>query len=160
MKFLRAIFRPGIIFPVPAGVVADKAGMWGLMGLISNVNNYAETFGASISTATAPTLTAAQLLAGFVNLGAGAIAGYNVTLPSTAAIIAALGPTVPTDGTYAEPVHITNNGSGQTATLVAGDASTTITGNNTMATNTTRKFMMTVNSATTITLQNVGTWNL
>lgn len=157
---IASFFRPRVIFPVPAGLAPDKVGMWGLIGLMSNLNNYAETISAAISTATAPTLTAAQLLAGFTQLSTGAGGPYNVTLPSTASIIAALGPAVPTDGTYSEPIHILNNNSGQTATLVAGDASTTLTGTMTVATNTTRKLMLTVTSATTITIQNVGTWNL
>lgn len=157
---IASFLRLRVIFPVPAGLAPDKVGMWGLIGLMANLNNYAENISAAISTTVAPTLTPAQLLAGFTQLSTGAGGGYNVTLPSTAAIIAALGPSIPTDGTYFQAVHIFNNNSGQTATLVAGDASTTITGNNTGATNTVRKLMLNVTSPTTITLTNVGTWNL
>jgi hypothetical protein len=157
IKRLLSFLRLNVIFPIPGGIVADKVGMWGLMGLMSQVNNYAESLTASISTATAPTLTTAQLLAGFTQLGTGAGGGYNVTLPSTSSIIAALGPACPTDGSFSMPVHIMNNNSGQTATLVAGDGSTTITGTGTIATNITRKYILNVASATTITLTNVGT---
>lgn len=146
--------------PLPAGLVPDKSANWALHALHANANNYAESTSAVTTAGTNSTLTTAQLLAGMTILNAGASGGFTITLPSTAAIIAALGPTVPTDGTYAEPIHILNNSVGQTGTITAGDASTTLTGTMTCATATTRKLMLTVNSPTTITIQNCGSWSL
>ena len=79
-----------------------------------------------------------------------------MTLPSTKAIISALGPTIATDGSYGQPFSILNDGVGQTGTLTAGDASTTITGTATALTDTRRDFFLTVTSASTITIQNMG----
>jgi hypothetical protein len=58
-----------------------------------------------------------------------------------------------TGGSYA--LKITNSGAG-TFTLVAG-AGVTLTGTMTVATNTWREFVVTVNSATTLTIQSIGT---
>jgi hypothetical protein len=145
-----------VIFPVPAGIVADKSAAGGLYGLMQNVNNYSEALTAPINAGAGFTITPAQLAQGIINITA-ASGGFNATLPTTAAILAILGPTIPTDGSYAEPFQIFNNGSGQTGTLVAGDASTTITGTATIATATIRTFLLTVTSAITITVQNLGT---
>lgn len=148
---------PGVISPLPPGIVADKSGAWGLFALISNLNNYSEAISAITTAGTNTTLTAAQLLIGVTKLNAGASGGFTITLPSTVAIIAALGPTIPMDGTYAEPVSILNNAVGQTGTLTAGDASTTLTGTMTVATNTRRVFMLTVLAGgATIAIENIG----
>ena len=79
-----------------------------------------------------------------------------MTLPSTAALIAAAGPTIPTDGTFSKICRFLNDNVGQTGTLTAGDASTTITGTATIATDTRRDFIMTITSPTAITFQNIG----
>lgn len=148
---------PGVISPLPAGIVADKSAGFGIFGLISNLNNYSEAISAITTAGTNTTLTAAQLLIGVTKLNAGASGGFTITLPSTVAIIAALGPTIPMDGTYAEPVSILNNGVGQTGTVTAGDASTTLTGTMTVATNTRRVFMLTVLAGgATIAIENIG----
>lgn len=148
------------IVKIPGGITPDNVGMWGLFGLMSNVNNYAESISGVTTTSTNTTLTAAQLLAGFTQLNSGAAGGYTVTFPSTAAILAALGPTVPTDGTYAQSIHLINN-SGQSITnIVAGDASTTVSGTATLSTANVRKLILAVTSPTTITVTNVGSWGL
>lgn len=145
---------------IPPGITPDSTANWGFHALQANVNNYAE-FIANITTAgTNTNVTALQALAGFMYLAAGASGGFTLTLPSTTALLTALAPTTPTNGTYAEPIHVVNNNVGQTATLTAGDTNTTLTGTMTVATNTVRKFMFTVTSPTTVTITNVGTWTL
>jgi hypothetical protein len=148
------------IVQIPAGLVPDSSANWGLHALQSNVNNYSETKQNVTTAGTNSTLTATQALCGALFLNTGASGGFTITFPSTAAIIAALGPTIPVDGSYSEPLWITNNGVGQTGTVTAGDASTTLTGTMTIATNTTRKFLLTVTAPTTITIQNQGSLTL
>lgn len=133
---------------------------WGFHALAANVNNYSEALSTVVTSGTAVVLTPANVTAGIVNLTAGASGGFTITLPTTANILSALGNTVATDGSYAEPISFMNNGVGQTGTVTAGDASTTITGTATVATNTVRKYLMTVTGPTTITLTNVGSMTL
>lgn len=162
-RILRDYFRIGIIMPLPAGMIPDRSADFGIFAFMSNANNYAESIPAGGGLTTAGTninLTAAQLLAGVTKLNTGASGGFTITLPSTAAIITALGPTIPTDGSYSEPVSILNNNVGQTGTVTAGDASTTLTGTMTVATNTRRCFMLTVLSPTTIAIENIGSLTL
>jgi hypothetical protein len=101
----------------------------------------------------------------YLILTAGGIgAGYNVTLPSAQAIVQqyknAYG-TLPTVGSTFG-FELVNNGSGFTATLVAG-AGVTITGTATVANNTTRLYLVTFTSAgdslgngATVTFQNIN----
>ena len=146
---------------IPAGITPDAQANLGVVGLMANVNNYCEGISPVTTAAGATTtLTAAQILAGMTVLAAGAAGAFNLQLPSTALLLANLGPTIPMDGTYAEPIHIVNNGVGQTGTIVAGDGSTTLVGTMTVATNTTRKFILTVTGVNTISIQNVGSWGL
>ncbi len=149
-----------IVLAVPSGLVADMQGMWGLMALISNVNAMAPTKANVTTAGTNSTLTAAQGIAGALILASGASGGFTITLPSTAALISALGPTIPIDGTFSKIVRIKNDAVGQTGTLTAGDASTTVTGTATIATDTTRTFLLTVASATTLTYENLGSMAL
>lgn len=155
-RFLARLF-PGVIMPLPAGIVADKSADNGLFALMSNLNNYSEAITAITTAGTNVTLTAAQFLVGVTKLNAGASGGFTITLPATVAILAALGPTIPMDGTYAEPVSILNNAVGQTGTVTAGDAGTTLTGTMTVATNTRRVFMLTVLAGgATLAIENIG----
>jgi len=148
------------IVVIPPGITPDSSANWGLHALQSNVNNYSETKQNVTTAGTNSTLTAAQALCGALFLNSGASGGFTITLPATSALIAALGPTVPMDGSYSEPLWITNNNVGQTGTVTAGDASTTLTGTMTIATNTTRKFLLTVTSPTAVTIQNQGSLTL
>lgn len=148
------------LLAVPAGVVPDKNALYGLIGFMSNANNYAESIAPVTTAGTSVTLTVAQTLAGFTQLNSGASGGFTINLPATSAIIAALGPSIPTDGTFSMSVSMANNNVGQTGTLTAGDASTTVTGTATVATNTTRQFIMNVASPTTLTFTNVGSKGL
>jgi hypothetical protein len=146
--------RLGVIVKVP--LTPDNSAESGLFGLMANVNNYAENVVTQATSGTNVNITAAQLISGGLVLTTGATGGFTITLPSTATIIAALGPTIPLDGTYCEPIAIQNLNIGQTGTVTAGDAGTTLSGTMTIATNTTRKFWMTVTSPTAITITNTG----
>ena len=141
--------------PLPAGVVPDAAADFSYFALQSNANAYC---GQLTSAATAGTnyAVATTVLPAVLRLTTGASGGFTITLPTTAQIISALGPTIPTNGTYGQRFDILNDNVGQTGTLTAGDASTTITGTATVATNTRRSFWMTVNTASTVTFQNLG----
>lgn len=154
---IRDYLSVGVIAPFPPGMTPDKSANFGLEALHANVNNYAISSVAITTAGTNTTITPAQLIAGVTILNTGASGAFTITLPSTASIIAALGPTIPLDGSYAEEVSFLNNNIGQTGTVTVGDASTTLTGTATVATNTRRAYLLTVNSATTITIQNLGT---
>lgn len=161
LDFLGKLLFPRIIVTPPAGLVADKSSMWGLNALLANINQYALMPRPAIATSgTAVALTGPQFTGGVVLLTAGASGAFTINLPSTAQIIAALGASIPTDGTYGEPIFVQNNGIGQTGTLTVGDASTTTSGTMTIATNTTRVFLMTVTSPSTISITNVGSLTL
>jgi 2-keto-3-deoxy-galactonokinase len=64
------------------------------------------------------------------------------------------------DGTFSMWVRIKNDGVGQTGTVTVGDASTTLNGTATIATNTVRTYLLTVTSKTTLTLDNFGSSSL
>lgn len=160
MRNLSHYLRAGIIAPFPAGMTADKSAQFGLMALMSNVNNYAESLVSIATSGTNITLTASQVLLGVTRLTTGASGGFTITLPSTTSIISALGATIPTDGSYAEPISMMNDNIGQTGTLTIGDANTTLVGTMTVATNTRRLFLLTVLSPTTIQINNIGSVSL
>jgi len=160
MKFLRL----GVISAQIGGIVPDKSALFGMFAAVNNINNYSEALTAPINAGSGFTITTAQFAQAIINITA-ASGGFNATLPTTVQLLASLGNTIPLDGSYSEPFSILNNGSGQTATLVAGDANTTVTGNATVANNTRRLFQVTVNAPNasginTITFQNLGTMNL
>jgi hypothetical protein len=161
LDFLGKLLFPRIIVAQPRGMTPDKSSMWGLNALLANINQYALMPQPAIATSgTAVALSGSQFTAGVVLLTAGASGAFTINLASTAAIIAALGPTIPMDGTYGEPIFVQNNGIGQTGTITAGDAGTTLSGTMTIASNTTRVFLLTVLSPTTISLTNVGSLTL
>jgi hypothetical protein len=150
-----------VVFKLPSGITADNSAAFGLFGLMQNVNNTVIGPESAITTAgTNSNVTVAQLMTGFIALDAGASGGFTITLPSTASIIAGFGTTAITDGTYAKLVYIKNDNVGQTGTLTAGDGSTTVAGTATIATNTTRLFMLTILTPTTIEFENVGSMAL
>lgn len=145
----------------PTGITPDNQANWGLHGLMANANSYSISPPTSITTAgTNTTLTTAQVSIGAVLLASGASGGFTITLPSTAAILSSLGPTIPTNNVYCEELFIQNNNVGQTGTVTAGDASTTLTGTMTIATNTTRFFLLIVTASGTLTLLNMGSLTL
>ncbi len=148
--------RLALIQPFPRGMVPDTSADFGLLGAWSNANSYCGGLTTIISAGTDSAVTAAQAIQRVLRFTSGASGGFTITLPSTVAIIAAMGPTIPKDGTYGQPFSILNDGVGQTGTLTAGDASTTITGTATALTDTRRDFFITVTGPTTITIQNLG----
>jgi len=152
MKYLQL----GVLQQVPAGMVADKAADFGLIALMSNANAYAALYTTVATAGTNSNLTAVQALSGLLRMTTGASGGFTITLPATSVLISAGGPTIPTDGTFSKVCRFLNDNVGQTGTLTVGDASTTITGTATIATDTRRDFIMTITSPTTITFQNIG----
>lgn len=168
LSLISRFLRPLIIFSIPSGQQGvDPTGANGMIGVMNNVNNYAESLSSFASAGTSITLiaagqqigsgTAGNILAGFVMLNAGATGALTVNLPVTSAMISALGASTPLDGSYSEPIHVMNN-SGQTATLVAGDSNTTILGSAAVAVGSVRKLMLRVLNSSNISITNVGTW--
>lgn len=153
-------FRPAIIMPLPSGMQGvDPLGGAGLLpAFMNNANAYAASMG-SYATTSAPTISAADLVRGIIQLNTGAGAGYAVTLPTTAQILGALGASVPQDGTFTKIIRIVNNASGQTATLTAGDTPTSVIGTATIATDTARDFAMRV-MGSSIRFTNIGSLTL
>lgn len=152
---LRDFFRPQVIFPVPKGIVADSVAVYGLFGLMQNANNYAENLSSVATTGLNTVLIPAQLLSGVVQLNSGNTGAFNVTMPSTGSIIAALGNTVMLDGTYFERVTFINN-SGAVANLAAGDAGTAIIGATVIGSSFARTYIMQVLGSSTISMTNAG----
>ncbi len=160
-KLFSKLFRLGIISNVNTSVMPDNAALFGLIGMKSNLNSYSTREMGVITTAgTASTISGLLAHRSSIRLDSGASGGFTLTLPTTATIFANLPSTVPTDGTFAKIIRIINNNVGQTATLTAGDASTTITGTATIATNTARSYLFTILSPTTVSYENVGTATL
>lgn len=159
---ISAFLRPANIFNIPPGQQGvDAVGANGLIGLMANLNAYAQDMASyATSGTTAVAITANDIASNpIIQLNSGASGGYNATLPTTAAIMAALGPSVPQDGTFTKIIRIVNNNSGQTATLTAGDSPTTVVGTATVATNTCRDFAMRV-MGSALVFTNLGGWNL
>lgn len=153
---MRGFLRLGTIWQIPPGVVPENTALFGLMAGMNNVNAYNGHLEVIASAGTNTLLTANQCRRRVLRLTSGASGGFTITLPSTAAILTALGSTILTDGNYGQPFSILNDGIGQTGTLTAGDASTTITGTATIATNTRRDFFLMVTGAGAITYFNIG----
>lgn len=160
---IASLFRPPVassianVWPLPLPAVGDVASMpIGASGLAANIN-YQLAFGfATIGTTQTLAVLFPTLEPGFVQRTT-APSGNNDTLPTTAAIIAAAPITSPRDGTLQFTSRYINNNTGQTITLVAGDASTTITGTATIATNTWRDYLITIRiNAGTVELTNLG----
>lgn len=165
---LRAYFRPaaniinfpGNVYKVPGGMVADPYALYGLIGGMANANEALDyDLICVVSSALTLTLTAAQFINSIIDYSGAPGSGVTVTTPTAAQIIAALPPTIPTDG-FNYPLYFMNDGAGQTIT-VSGGTGVTVIGNNTIATNTLRQFMVNVNvGAGTVSMINLGTQNL
>jgi hypothetical protein len=145
-----------MLFPLPPGMVADESANFGLIAGHVNANVYCGQLASAATAGTAFVATVAQALLRVLRLTTGASGGFTITLPATARIIDGMGPTILTDGTYGQPFSILNDGIGQTGTLTAGNASTTLVGTMTIATNTRRDFFLTVTGPLTISIQNLG----
>lgn len=154
---LSAFFRPAIILALPAGLVADKSDL--LSSLVNNANAYANQMASYVTAGTNVNIVAGDVVDGVVQLNSGASGGFTITLPTTAQILGALGPTVPQDGSFTKIVRFVNNSVGQTGTLTAGDTPTSVVGTATIATATCRDFAMRV-LASSITFTNIGSLTL
>jgi hypothetical protein len=163
MKLSRFLRRP-ILAYMPPGMTADSSAAFGLIALLANANAYCGHLTSDATSGTNYAVPANTCRRRVLYLTSGAGGGFTITLPTTAAIISALnnegGNTIPTDGTYGQLFSIVNVNIGQTGTLTAGDASTTITGTATIATNTRRDFFLMVTAATTVTYYNIGSATL
>ena len=120
----------------------------------------AQVYNTSAITASG-TLTAANISGGndAVYLGfTGTFgAGGAITLPTAAALIAALGATQSVGSSYI--LRILNIATTQILTVTT-NTGWTVSGTATIATTTWRDFIVTINSATTATIQNVGGGNI
>lgn len=159
---LRQFLRLAVLSAYPAGMTPDASANFGKEALHSNANAYSENLVTIATSGTSVTPTAAQWARGDIRLTTGASGGFTLNLPTTAALIAALGgPNVlPIDGSFSKRITIINDGTGQTGTLTVGDASTTITGTATIATNTVREFALTITGANAVSIQNMGSKTL
>jgi hypothetical protein len=139
-------------------MIADIGSNFGLQALQNNAN--AASFGAvsqlATTTANAVVVTPAMLLTGVINMTAGANGGFTITLPTTAQILSVLGPTIAYDGTFGKLLEFINVAIGQTGTVTAGDASTTVTGTATIATNTVREMLLNINAGGLVVVTNLG----
>lgn len=151
---------PGSIQAVPGGVVPDNVGMWGLFGLIQNLDAIDWDVTVLVGgTQTTLTMTVAQFFANVVDYSGSPGSGVTVNTPTAAQIIAGLPNTIPKDG-FNFLWMFMNDSAGQTATITGGTG-VTVTGTATVATATTRLFVCSVNvNAGTVTLLNLGTMNL
>lgn len=157
MRFLRLSVVN--IAPMPAGMTADASALFGLFRLLNNVNALVAEGISTVAGTTTTTLvlTAAQVLTKNIVMTTGNITGaFTINLPSTSSIIDALGgpDMIPLDGSASFPLWISNQGTGQTGTLTAGDANTTVSATeNSLATNVSGKWIVNVGlSGTTPTL--------
>lgn len=105
-------------------------------------------------------LTAANLTGGAVGVTlamTGALtAGETATTDTAASIIAAI-PQAQRYVGFTYSLTVLNESSGNFAWTLAAGAGVTITGTETVADNTWREFLVTIASATTVTMQSVGT---
>lgn len=155
---ISALFRPRNVFNIPAGQQGvDPTGANGLIGLMFNVN--ASIYGdmASYSTSgNAVTIAAGDIVSNpILIMGAGASGAYTITLPTTAQMLSAFGPSVPQDGSFTKVFSIVPNGAGQTGTLTAGDTPTSIVGAAVIGSNVVRTYALRV-LGSAIVITNLG----
>ena len=108
----------------------------------------------------ATTLTAAQLTGGakdVVLAMTGTLAAGATGTTDTAANIIAAVPQAQRYTGFTYKLRVVNESSGAFTWTVAGGTGVTVTGTATVAQNTWREFIVKIASATTVTLQNVGT---
>lgn len=126
---------------------AAADGSWHVAGATLPDAKYTKNTTSGATTAAAGDLSGAK----FVCAEYSAVGAANLTTRTAAQMFADQGNVQPGDGYM---LLITNT-SGGTTTLVAGSG-VTITGTATLATNTTRLFNVTYNTAATLTMQSVG----
>ncbi|PXX15856.1 hypothetical protein C7399_109191 [Paraburkholderia tropica] len=157
-----------LIFPaVGAGntpQIADNGSIPDQISLVNAVlgmNPFQET-GFNVATNTAAFTLTAQQIAGaaqnFLNLTGTLTAAANAQLPTVAALIAALPQVVqgsPTGISF--QLRVINSSSGAFAWTLTTNTGWTLNGTQSVAQNTWRDFIITITSATTATIQSVGT---
>lgn len=162
MKSIRAFFRLPIIMALPAGMQGVEGGSGGagfIQSFMNNANNYSNQMASYATTGNAVVVIAADVVDGIIQVNTGAGAGFTITLPTTQQILGALQASVPQDGSFTKIIRIVNNGTGQTGTLTAGDASTQIIGTATIANNVSRDYALRV-MASNINITNIGALTL
>ena len=158
----------GLIFPaVGAGntpVVPDNGAVpdqIGLVNAILGMNPFQET-GYNAATNTTGFTLAAQQVSGaaqnYLNLTGTLAAGANAQMPTVASMLAAL-PTVVQNSPVglSFQLRVINSSGGAFAWTVTTNTGWTLNGTMSIAQNTWRDFIVTITSATTATLQAVGT---
>jgi hypothetical protein len=156
---VREHLKLAAVAPFPSGITPDNAANFGLFALQANANLRMGGVSLITTAGTDTTLTAAQALSRVIVLAAGASAGFTITLPTAAALIGAMGPTVPKDGSFITILSIQNFNVGQTGTITASTGITVI-GTATIATNTTRTVYLRVLDGTSMSLTNMGSMAL
>lgn len=146
----------------PGQLRPDPSDPYGLLALVSNVNNYSVNLVNVTQSGINVTLTGPQTFAGVVRLTGTAANNFTVTLPPTARLIDALGPTIAKDGSYAVPISIQNEDPTFTCTLTPGDSLTTVNGTAQVVAGTRRIWLLTVGTPydpTVVSIQNIGTFS-
>jgi hypothetical protein len=164
---IRSFFRPGVnttsflgsIQPVPAGMVADAFALYGLMGLMANIEAIdfdlvAIAGGTSVSV----TMTGAQFFSNVIDYSGSPAGGVALNTPTLAQINQAMPPSYPTSG-YNFPLIVINDSAGQTVTLTSGGTGVTVVGTATILTATVRLFVVSV-TPTAVNIVNCGGWSL
>ena len=146
----------------PGQLRPDPSDPYGLLALVSNVNNYSVNLVNVTQSGINVTLTGPQAISGVVRLTGAASNNFTVTLPPTPRLIDALGPTIAKDGSFAVPISIQNEDPTFTANLTPGDSLTTINGTAQVVAGTRRIWLLTVGTPydpTVVSIQNIGTFS-
>lgn len=138
------------------GGIPDQSSLVGNLNAITPLTN--EQYNTNAAT-TATTATVSQMAGAndcVLNMTGTLGAGANLTTPTATALISALfGPNSPVIGSSWKVRILNTSGGAFTWTLVGGTG-VTVNGTATIAQNTWREFQVTVSSATTLTMQNIG----
>lgn len=166
MKLIAALiasyFRPqaasasGRSFVMPPGVVATLPSIYMPWAEMQNLDQ-ADATGFTTVSSSSQTLTAsaASVAGGILNRTGSPAGAVAETTPTALLLIAALPNTIQLDGTFQYRFRYINNALGQTVTWTAGTG-VTVTGTATIATNSWRDFLVTVDSASAVTMTNIG----
>lgn len=149
----------GTISTIPAGITPDPVGFSGLIGLIANIDAIDwDLFALVGASSTSITLTGSQFFVNIIDYSGSPGGGVTLTTPTALQIIAAMPASIP--NIYNFPWEFINDASGQTVTLTAGTG-VTINGTATIANNTVREFLVSVNVlAGTVFIRNKGSKTL
>lgn len=155
LKRLLAYLLPRSVFPIPAGITADRPGIYGLIGMAAGVNAALPNVVQTLSSANvALRATAEQFIAGVLAFTGSPGGGVTFTTPTGPEILSFFGPSVQTDGTFASRVRL-ENASGQTITL-SGSTGVVTSGTLTIVDGSYRDFLVLANTNSTVTVRNIG----